>query len=194
MIASLKGIVDSIGADWMVMDVNGVGYRVSVPTSVLSEGGVIGREIKLFTHMHVREDEMTLYGFASADDLRLFDTLLTVSGLGPKTALGMLSAMSSDQLTMAIASASVEMLTSIPGIGKKTADRIILELRDKVGAIAAVSPAAQMTQENADVVSALTGLGYSVAEASRAVAALPSGKKLGVEERVKLALQYMGGR
>ena len=192
MIASLQGIVDTIGADWMVVNVGGVGFKVSVPTSVLSEGGIIGHEIKLFTHLHVREDEMTLYGFAAPEDLRLFDIFLTVSGLGPKTALNMLSAMSSDQLSLAIASASVEMLTSISGIGKKTADRIILELKDKVGAFVIVTPAGRTAQENTDVLSALTSLGYSVAEASRAIAVLPSGKKLNLEERIKLTLQYLG--
>jgi len=192
MIASLQGIVDTIGGDWMVVNVNGVGFKVSVPTSVLSEGGVIGREIKLFTHLHVREDELTLYGFAAPEDLRLFDILLTVSGLGPKTALGMLSAMSTDQLSLAIASASTELLTSIPGIGKKTADRIILELRDKVGAFVTVTPAGRVAQENTDVLSALTSLGYSVTEATRAIAILPSGKKLSMEERITLSLQYLG--
>lgn len=192
MIASLQGVVDAIGTDWMVVNVGGVGFKVSVPTSVLSEGGVTGREIKLFTHLHVREDELTLYGFAEADDLRLFDTLLTVSGLGPKTAMGMLSAMNSGELSLAIATANVEMLTSIPGIGKKTADRIILELREKVGALAAASPAARLTQENADVVAALTSLGYSVQEATRAVVTLPSGKKLALEEKITMALQYLG--
>jgi len=192
MIASLQGIVDAIGTDWMVVNVGGVGFKVSVPTSVLSEGGITGHEIKLFTHLHVREDEMTLYGFAAPEDLRLFDIFLTVSGLGPKTALNMLSAMSSDQLSLAIASASVEMLTSISGIGKKTADRIILELKDKVGAFVTVTTAGIMAQENTDVLSALTSLGYSVAEASHAIAVLPSGKKLNLEERIKLTLQYLG--
>jgi Holliday junction DNA helicase RuvA len=135
---------------------------------------------------------MTLYGFAAPEDLRLFDIFLTVSGLGPKTALNMLSAMSSDQLSLAIASASVEMLTSISGIGKKTADRIILELKDKVGAFVTVTTAGIMAQENTDVLSALTSLGYSVAEASHAIAVLPSGKKLNLEERIKLTLQYLG--
>ena len=192
MIASLQGIVDAIGTDWMVVNVGGVGFKVSVPTSVLSEGGITGHEIKLFTHLHVREDEMTLYGFAAPEDLRLFDIFLTVSGLGPKTALNMLSAMSSDQLSLAIASASVEMLTSISGIGKKTADRIILELKDKVGAFVTVTTAGIMAQENTDVLSALTSLGYSVAEASHAIAIIPSDKKLSLEERIKLALQYLG--
>ncbi len=192
MIASLQGIVDAIGTDWIVVNVGGVGFKVSVPTSVISEGGIIGRAVKLFTHLHVREDELTLYGFAAPEDLRLFDIFLTVSGLGPKTALNMLSAMSSDQLSLAIASASVEMLTSISGIGKKTADRIILELKDKVGAFVTVTPAGRVAQENTDVLSALTSLGYSVAEASRAIAVLPSGKKLAMEERIKLTLQYLG--
>ena len=192
MIASLQGSVDAIGTAWMVVNVGGVGFKVSVPTSVLSEGGITGHEIKLFTHLHVREDEMTLYGFAAPEDLRLFDIFLTVSGLGPKTALNMLSAMSSDQLSLAIASASVEMLTSISGIGKKTADRIILELKDKVGAFVTVTTAGIMAQENTDVLSALTSLGYSVAEASHAIAVLPSGKKLNLEERIKLTLQYLG--
>ena len=192
MIASLQGIVDAIGNDRMVVNVNGVGFKVSVPTSVLSEGGVIGREIKLFTHLHVREDELTLYGFAAPEDLRLFDILLSVSGLGPRTALAMLSAMGADQLTLAIASASTEMLTSIPGIGRKTADRIILELKDKVGAFVTVTPAGRVAQENTDVLSALTSLGYSVAEAAHAIAILPSGKKLSMEDRIKLALQYLG--
>jgi len=174
------------------VNVGGVGFKVSVPTSVLSEGGITGHEIKLFTHLHVREDEMTLYGFAAPEDLRLFDIFLTVSGLGPKTALNMLSAMSSDQLSLAIASASVEMLTSISGIGKKTADRIILELKDKVGAFVTVTTAGIMAQENTDVLSALTSLGYSVAEASHAIAIIPSDKKLSLEERIKLALQYLG--
>lgn len=192
MIASLQGIVDTIGADWMVVNVNGVGFKVNVPTSVLSEGGVIGREIKLFTHLHVREDELTLFGFAAPEDLQLFNTLLNVSGLGPRTALGMLSTMSTDQLSLAIASASIELLTSIPGIGKKTAERIVLELKDKVGAFITITPAGRIVQENADVLSALTSLGYSVIEATRAIAVLPSGKQVSLEERIKQALQYLG--
>ena len=194
MIASLQGIIDAIGTDSMIINVNGIGFKVSVPTSVLSDLGMIGREVKLYTHLHVREDEMSLYGFGSNDELRLFNMLLTVSGLGPKTALGMLSAMSADQLAMAIASASTEILTTIPGIGKKTADRLILELKDKVGGVMISTPAGRAAQENADVVTALVSLGYSINEATRAVATLPAGQKLSLEDKVKLALQYLGGR
>lgn len=194
MIASLQGVVDALGADFLIVNVNGIGFRVSVPTSVLSEGGVTGREIKLYTHLHVREDELSLYGFDSVDGLRLFELLLTVSGLGPRTALAMLSAMTADELTLAIASGSTEMLTTIPGIGKKTADRLILELKDKVGAVMISSRGGRLAQENSDVVSALVSLGYTGAEATRAVANLPTGRKLTLEEKLKMTLQYLGGR
>jgi Holliday junction DNA helicase RuvA len=192
MIASLQGIIDAVSKDSMIVNVNGIGFKLSVPTSVLSELGVVGREIKLYTHMHVREDDLSLYGFGSLDELRLFETLISVSGLGPKTAMGMLSAMSADQLAMAIASGSVEMLTTIPGIGKKTADRLILELKDKVGGVMISTPAGRAAQENADVVAALVSLGYSVVETTHAVNSLPTGKKLSLEEKIKLALQYLG--
>ena len=192
MIASLQGVIDAISKDSMIINVNGIGFKLSVPTSVLSELGVVGREIKLYTHMHVREDDLSLYGFGSLDELRLFETLISVSGLGPKTAMGMLSAMSADQLAMAIASGSVEMLTTIPGIGKKTADRLILELKDKVGGVMISTPAGRAAQENADVVTALVSLGYTAQETARAVNTLPSGQKLKLEEKIKLALQYLG--
>jgi Holliday junction DNA helicase RuvA len=192
MISSLRGNIDAVSTDSLIVNVNGVGFKVSVPTSVLSELGMVGREVKLYTHLHVREDDLSLYGFGSIDELKLFETLISVSGLGPKTALGMLSAMSADQVAMAIASGSVEILTTIPGIGKKTADRLILELKDKVGGVMISSPAGRAAQENADVVTALVSLGYSVMETTRAVNSLPTGKKLSLEEKVKLALQYLG--
>jgi len=192
MISSLQGNIDAISTDSMIVTVNGVGFKVSVPTSVLSELGMVGREIKLYTHLHVREDDLSLYGFGSIDELKLFETLISVSGLGPKTALAMLSAMSADQVAMAIASGSVEILTTIPGIGKKTADRLILELKDKVGGVMISTPAGRAAQENADVVTALVSLGYSVVETTRAVNSLPAGKNLSLGDKVKLALQYLG--
>jgi Holliday junction DNA helicase RuvA len=192
MIASLQGIIDAVSTDSMIVNVNGVGFKVSVPTSVLSELGAVGREVKLYTHLHVREDDLSIYGFGSLDELKLFETLISVSGLGPKTAMGMLSAMSADQVAMAIASGSVEILTTIPGIGKKTADRLILELKDKVGGVMISTPAGRAAQENADVITALVSLGYSVQETTRAVNSLPTGKRLSLEDKVKLALQYLG--
>ena len=161
-----------------------------MPTSTLSSLGAIGEEVKLHTHLHLREDNATLYGFATDDELRFFQTLLGVSGLGPKLALAMLSAMSVDKLTMAIATGSVDLLTIVPGIGKKVADRLVLELKDKIAAGWVTTPAAQLAEANTDVLAALTSLGYSVAEATRAVATLPPSSDLTLEERLKLALQY----
>jgi len=194
MIASLQGKLESIGSDWAIINVSGIGFQVYMPTSTLSTMGTTGEEVKLHTHLHLREDEATLYGFISADELRLFQTLISVSGLGPKLTLAMLSAMTVDQLTMAIATGSVDLLTAISGIGKKMADRLILELKDKIGVGWITTPAAALAQENADVLAALTSLGYSVAEANRAVATLPPSSELSLEEKIKLALQYFGGK
>ncbi len=194
MIASLHGRLESLGSDGAVIDVGGIGFQVYMPTSTLSTLGSIGEEVKLHTHLHLREDNATLYGFASADELGLFQTLIGVSGLGPKLALAMLSALSVEQLAMAIATGSTDMLTMVPGIGKKMANRLILELKEKIGAAWIAAPAAQLAQENTDVLAALTSLGYSVSEATRAVATLPPSSELSLEEKVKLALQYFGGK
>ncbi len=190
MIASLNGKLESLGSDWATINVNGVGFQIYMPTSTMSGLGAIGKEVKLYTHLHLREDNATLYGFASADELRLFQTLISVSGLGPRLALAMLSAMDIDKLTMAIATGNADLLTEIPGIGKKLANHLILELKEKIGAGWITTPAAQLAEENTEVLAALTSLGYSVSEASRAVASLPPSSELSVEERVKLALQY----
>ncbi|HEY92684.1 MAG TPA: Holliday junction branch migration protein RuvA [Dehalococcoidia bacterium] len=190
MIAGLHGKVESVGSDWAIIDVGGIGFQVYMPTSTLSTLGAIGEEVKLYTHLHLREDNATLYGFALTDELGLFQNLINVSGLGPKLALAMLSAMNVERLTMAIATGSTDLLTVIPGIGKKMAERLVLELKEKIGAGWITTPAAQLAQENTDVLAALTSLGYSVAEANRAVATLPPSSDLSLEERVKQALQY----
>ncbi len=194
MIASLRGTLEAIGSDWAIIDVGGVGFQVYMPTSALSALSAIGEKVKLHTHLHLREDNATLYGFASADELGLFQTLIGVSGLGPKLALAMLSAMNVEKLAMAIATSSTDLLTMVPGIGKKMANRLILELKEKIGAGWITTPAAQLAQENIDVVAALTSLGYSVSEATRAVATLPPSSDLSLEEKIKLALQYLGGK
>ena len=194
MIASLQGRLESLGSDWAIINVNGIGFQVYMPTSALSTLGATGEEVKVYTHLHLREDEATLYGFTSADELRLFQTLISVSGLGPRLALAMLSAMNVEQLTMAIATGSVDLLTAIPGIGKKMANRLVLELKDKIGAGWITTPMTQIAQENSDVLAALITLGYSVAEACRAIATLPSSSDLSLEEKIKLALQYFGGK
>ena len=193
MIASLKGRLDSLGSDGAVIDVNGIGFLVYMPTSTLSSLAGIGKEVHLHTYLHLREDSATLYGFASPDELRLFQTLIGVSGLGPKLALAMLSAMNLEQLTLAIATGNRELLTAVPGVGKKVAERIILELKDKIAAGWVTAPAVEFAEVNTDVLAALTALGYSASEASQAVASLPADIEMGLEERVRLALQYFGG-
>jgi len=193
MIASLHGILESISGDSVVLNVGGIGFRVHLPSSTLSVLGNIGDEVSLNTHLHLREDNVTLYGFASADELRFFQTLLGVKGLGPRLALAMLSAMRLEQLTMAVATGSTELLTSIPGIGRKVADRLILELKDKVAAGLVTAPMVQSADDNTDVLSVLVSLGYSASEASRAVASLPMSSGLSLEEKIKQALGYFAG-
>jgi Holliday junction DNA helicase RuvA len=194
VISSLQGRLESLGSDWAIINVGGVGFQVYMPTSTLSTLGANGSEVKLYTHLHLREDNATLYGFTSTEELWLFQTLIGVSGLGPRLALAMLSALSVEQITMAIVTASTDLLDMIPGIGKKVASRIILELKEKIGAGWVTTPATQLAQENADVLAALTSLGYSAAEAAKAVATLPPAADLSLEERIKLALQYFGGK
>jgi len=194
MIASLRGTLEELSSDWAIINVGGIGFQVYTSTTTLSTLGAIGKEVRLYTHLHLREDNVALYGFASAEELGLFQSLIGVSGLGPKLALAMLSAMDVDKLTMAIATGSTDLLTVIPGIGKKMAQRLVLELKDKIGAGWITTPAAQLAQENTEVLAALTSLGYSVSEANRAVASLPPASDLSLEERIKLALQYVGGK
>jgi len=190
VIASLKGTLQSLAGDRAIVDVHGIGFRVYMPTSTMSTLGAIGDEVELHTHLHLREDNATLYGFATPEELGLFQTLIGVSGLGPKLALAMLSAMSVEKLAMAIASGGADLLSEIPGIGKKTANRIILELKEKVAAGWLTTPPPEFAEENAEVLAALTSLGYSVREASHAVATLPTDPTLSLEEKIRLALGY----
>ena len=194
MISGLQGKLESMANDYAIINVHGIGFQVYMPTSTLSSLGKVGDEVEIHTHLHLRVDNVTLYGFASPDELRLFKTLLGVSGLGPKLALAMLSAMSTDKLVMAIAGGSADLLKAVPGVGKKVAERIILELKDKIGAGWITAPGVQVAEEDADVLSALTSLGYSVAEAARAVNTLPPDPDLSLEDKIKLALGYFGSR
>ena len=189
MIASLKGKLEAMGTDFAVIDVNGIGFKVFMPTSTLSTLGTKEEEVELHTHLHLREDNATLYGFAAPEELGLFQTLISVSRLGPKLALSMLSAMSAEKLAMTIATGNANLLAEVPGVGKKTAQRIILELKEKIGSGWATPPP-ELAEENAEVLSALTTLGYSVREATGAIATLPLDPDLTLEEKIKLALGF----
>jgi len=190
MISSLEGKLESLGNDWAIINVNGIGFQVYMPTSTLSDLGPAGNDVKVYTRLYLRDDNATLYGFGSAEELWLFERLIGVTGLGPRLALAMLSALSAEQLSMAIATGNADLLTAVPGIGKKVAGRIVLELREKIGAGLAVSPTTPLAQENTDVLAALSALGYSATEAARALATLPPDPKLSLEDKIKLALQY----
>jgi Holliday junction DNA helicase RuvA len=190
MIATLEGILEYRGDDSIIINVGGIGFRLFVPTSTSSQLGAVKGRVSLYTHLHVREDNISLYGFASSDELTLFKSLISVTGIGAKLALALLSALKPKQLVMAITSGDIDVLSQTPGIGKKTASRLVVELKGKLEkewqeASLPVAPG------HADVISALTGLGYSVMEAARAISRLPDSEELSLEEKVKMALQQM---
>jgi holliday junction DNA helicase RuvA len=191
MIVALEGILESRGIDSVVVKVGPLNLLVSVPGSTLGRLGTVGDKVHLHTHLYVREDIIALYGFASADELALFQNLISVSGIGPKAALAFLSTLNVEQLASAIVGGNVDLLTQVPGIGKKMAGRVVLELKGKLekGWAGVVTPA--LTPEDTDVVAALTTLGYSLKEATQAVAGLPNAEELDLEEKVRLALRQL---
>lgn len=189
MIAHLRGAVEAIGKDNLIVDVNNLGYRVYVPVNT-RDAAIVGRVIELFTHLQVREDAWTLFGFTTQDELELFELLLTVSGIGAKTALAVLSAASPDQLRSAIAHEQAEVLTRVPGIGPKTAKNIVFHLKDKVGVVTRGAEIQYLSDQDTEVIAALTTLGYSVVEAQSALASLPRDESLDVGEKIRLALAY----
>jgi Holliday junction DNA helicase RuvA len=190
MIANLKGTVSATGKDFVVIQVGGVGFQVFVPQTVLSGASHPGQGLTLYTHLHVRENELTLYGCESEEELALFRLLLSVSGIGPKVALAILSSLPPDRLQAAIAQEDVTVLARVPGIGPKTAKKLVFSLKDKVEAqLPAGAPVPALTEADTDLIAALTTLGYSLAEAQEAIRALPAGP-LSLEEKVRLALTY----
>lgn len=190
MIASLRGLVTAAGKDWLVVRVGGVGFQVFVPKTVLGESAQLGQEATLHTHLHVRENELALYGFSSEEELSLFRLLLGVSGIGPKVALSILSALPPDRLQVAIAQEDEVVLARVPGIGPKTAKKLVFDLKDKVQAELGRGEALPaITEADADLIAALTSLGYSVVEAQEAMRSLPS-EPLPLDEQVRLALAY----
>jgi Holliday junction DNA helicase RuvA len=190
MIASLSGIVRKIGKDYLIINVGGVGLRVFVPRTVLEDVGGIGRNMSLHTHLIVRETELTLYGFESEDDLSLFEILLGVNGVGPKVGLAILSTLSPELLKSAIMREESAILQRVPGIGKKTAERIMFQLRDKLDLTAETAAMPFVSDVDSDVIDVLTGLGFSIVEAQAALQNIPREVKE-IDNRVQLALQYL---
>lgn len=196
MIAFLKGRICNVQPEAVVLDVNGIGYRVHVPAPVVHRLPPQGAEVILYTHMQVREDGISLFGFDSEDALELFSQLLNVNGVGPKGALGILSAITPENFIAAVVHENVSLLTKAPGIGKKIAQRIILELKDKFKKIEQpASPVSSGRGVTTDVVEALVALGYSPAEATQAVinAGKEKGMDLPVTDLIKHSLRHLGG-
>ena len=189
MIAHLHGAIEFIGKDHLVVDVGNIGVRVYVPAAT-RDSAVIGRRIDLFTHLQVREEAWTLFGFTSQAELELFELLIGVSGVGARTALATLAAAPPDQLRAAIAHEQTDVLTRVPGIGPKTAKSIVFHLKDKVGVITPGADIQYLTDQDTEVIGALTALGYSIVEAQSALASLPRGETLEVEDKLRLALAY----
>jgi holliday junction DNA helicase RuvA len=193
MIASLSGAVTFIGRDHLVINVGGVGLRVFVPRNVLEDVGGVGRRMTLQTHLVVRENDMALYGFSNEDDRSLFELLLGVSGVGPKVALAILSTLSPELFKSAVMREEPVVLQRVPGIGKKTADRILFQLRDRMDVATSVSGVSLVSDVDADVIEILTGLGFSIVEAQTALQNVPR-ELTGVDERLQLALQHLDQR
>jgi Holliday junction DNA helicase RuvA len=190
MIATLSGTLSATGKDSVVIQVGGVGFQVLVPQALLNDLPGPGQEIVLFTHLHVRENELSLYGCGSEEEIALFRLLLSVSGIGPKVALSILSFLQPERLRAAIAQEDVTALARVPGIGPKTAKKLVFDLKDKIAAeMPAGEPLPALTEADTDLIAALTSLGYSVNEAQEAIRALPR-EPLPLEDRVRLALAY----
>ena len=191
-IAQLRGKVAERGPDWLVVDVGGVGLRLQVAAPTAARLGRLGQAVELYTYLAMRQFSVALYGFASSEERELFEGLISVSGISPKSALGILSASSVEDLTAAIAAGDVERLSKVPGLGRKSASRLVLELKGRLPeAETAAAPAAAA---DPDVVAALMGLGYSQAEAAAAAATVPSDDSLSVEEKIRAALAHFARR
>ncbi len=191
MIAGLDGTLEQLNTDSAIIRVGGVSFQVYTPASTLGQLGTMGDRVRLHTHLHWKEDSTALYGFATSQELELFKMLIAVSGVGPKSALSVLSTLKPDDLVSAILGSNADIIAQAPGIGKKTASRVILDLKEKLekgwGGMVSTCPSG----DNADMVAALTNLGYSTADATRAAAAVPSSEDLTLEDKIRLALRHL---
>jgi holliday junction DNA helicase RuvA len=175
MIAHLRGKLLAKHPNYAIVEAGGVGYEVNISIPTFSGLPALGIEVSLFVHTHVREDALSLFGFLGAEDKQLFEKLLSVSGIGPKLAITILSGMQADSMVSAIKGNNVAALVRIPGIGKKTAERMVLELRDKLDGFGAQPVSAASSPIEEDVVSALVNLGYNRAVVEKALAQLTKG-------------------
>jgi len=189
MIATLRGEITQIEETALIVEVGGIGIRVFVPTP-LKGGKKVGETVFIYTYLVVRETELTLYGFESQSDRELFTLLLGVPGVGPKVAMSVLSTMNIDAVQRAVFSDEPELLSRVPGVGKKSAEKIALHLKDRLKPAGVLATVASMSDADSEVLEALIALGYSVVEAQAAIQSLPKDAGDDVEERLRLALGY----
>jgi Holliday junction DNA helicase RuvA len=190
MIAGLRGRLDAKLPDALLVDVGGVILRVGTSATTLGEVGDVGEPVRLQTFLFVREDQLTLYGFATAEELKLFETLIAVTGVGPRLACAILSSLRVETLNEAIQAGNADLLATVPGVGKKTAARLIVELRGKLPTTGTVS--VPLGRDDREVVEALRALGYTTAEANTAVGRIETTAGMTVEDRVVAALRQLG--
>ncbi|MCI8485194.1 MAG: Holliday junction branch migration protein RuvA [Lachnospiraceae bacterium] len=200
MYSYLKGELVEILEDAIVVEVNDIGYHIHIPASMIDYFTGIGQKVKIYTYLHVKEDLMELYGFRTRDDLNIFKLLLGVSGIGPKGALAVLTVMTPDDLRFAVLGEDVKAIAKAPGIGNKTAQRLILELKDKLKledafekktAHVAEEQAGSLSGVKSEAVQALTALGYGTSESLKAVNSLELSSDITVEDLLKAALKQM---
>ena len=199
MYSYIKGTLEEIREDRIVVENNGIGYNIRIPGRLLDELPAIGSEVKIYTYLYVREDIFSLFGFRSNDELELFKLLINVSGIGPKGGLALLSVLSTDDIRFAIISEDVKTISKAPGIGSKTAKRMIIELKDKISiedtfAGAAVSVPESLNNGNrarSEATEALIALGYSAADAAKVLAGIEITDDSDVENVLKQALKNM---
>ncbi|MBS6704972.1 MAG: Holliday junction branch migration protein RuvA [Lachnospiraceae bacterium] len=201
MIGYIKGIVEEVTSDRLILENGGIGYEIFVPSSVLDSGLREGEELKIYTYLNVREDALQLFGFLTRDDLQVYRLLIGVNGIGPKAAIGVLSAMSADTLRFAVLADDAAAIAKAPGIGKKTAQKLILELKDKFSLEEAFEQKLAATQAKetvqagedafSEAVQALVALGYSGTEALQAVKKVAGAADMDTEAVLKAALKYL---
>jgi len=204
MIGYVKGTLEEIEENAVILDVGGMGIRVYISGGFLCQLPSYGTEMKIYTYTNVKEDSFTLYGFRNKDELELFKKLISVSGIGPKGGLAILSVMSADDLRFAIYSGDVKSISKAPGIGKKTAERVVLELKDKVSLAdnsadnllseigrADDNAMSEFAGKRKDAIDALTALGYSGTDAARAVKQVNPTEEMSVEEILKASLRFL---
>lgn len=190
MIASLSGNLLRVGKETIVVGVGGIGLEVNVPSSVLNTLGQIGQPVEIVTYLVVREDALTLYGFSGEEEKAVFGMLLDVSGIGPRLALAVLNTLSPEVLANAIQRDEPEIIARVPGVGKKTAQKIVLELKGRLLPETLPPGLAAVSTVDTEVIEVLTAMGFSLVEAQAALQAIPRDAPDEIEERVRLALSY----